>query len=565
MEIKFKNMKKVYTLLTIVMLLTIKGLAQQQNYGGMITQNEDGTYFYMRSSLEMVYIDSDYFPNKELVDNSWNNYMDPQKNFPNQYNKHGADIGKVMFGEGKDVTDKQMERLITNYINNNKIANKLVMRWFNYNRNGKVKYDIDYPENPDAMINMQTVFDRGYYTVNSGDENVSMSALKRDKDTQIKELSMKLLPFTFMTFTKLEFYENEPVARAVRDAALALAKAAYDTNIKNGMDQKAAQFRYNLAAMAANGVYAATKDGYTLKSNTWLYKLVWDEETELYFNNEVLKKPRLLETSNKFRMEYVDCQSNSSTVIISATRTFEQIINLTMVRNLNKVFLKLQNRNDVFKVWTPILDFYSLVSPRLEARITVDGKLITAKIGTKEGLRGGEQFSVYDDEGNFYGYAIAQKGKIWDNGDETDGDAQEYYVPQLDKKGNPVTYTTFKGKKLKNARTGLILMNPMPPKKARIAARIGTKEGVENGDKFYVYQYDAIKKVLLKKGTVTVVKNKVWDNIYFNNHDMRLRTQEQQNANTVLKKRDKEGFRTTETLFKGGCKVQPGMFLRKVK
>ena len=556
-------MKKIFTLL-VAILLTVSVIAQTQNYGNRISQNEDGTYFYMRSSLEMVYIDSEYFPNKELVDESWNNYMDPQKNFPNQYNKHGADIGTVELGGNNKLSDKEMANRIMTYINKNRIANRLVMKWFNYNPNGKMAYDIEYPENPEAMINMQTIFNRGYYTVNAGDENLSLSALKRNRDVQIKELSMKLLPFTFMTFTKLEFYENEPVARLVRETAIATADAAYNKAIKDGTDPKSAKFWRDIAVAAANTVYNATKDGYTLRSNTWLYKLVWDEETEYFFNNEVLKNPKLIETSNKFKMEYVDCQSNTSTVIISATRTFEQIINLTMVRNLNKVFVDLQNRNDVFKVWTPLLDFYSLVSPRLEARITVDGKKITAKIGTKEGLRGGEQFSVYDDDGNFYGYAIAQKGMIWDNDEGFGEDAACNYEPQVDKKGNLMTCTTFKGKKLKHARTGLILSNPMPPKKMRIAARIGTKEGVENNDKFVVYQYDAGKDELVKKGTVKVVKNKVWDNIYFNNNDLKLKNREQ-SAQTVLKKRDKEGFRTTETLFKGSCKVQPGMFLRKTK
>ena len=556
-------MKKLYALLFCVILLTINGLSQTQHYTGMISQDEDGTYFYMRSSLEMVYLDSEYFPNKEIVDNSWNDYMDPQKNFPNQYNKHGAEIGVVPLGGNSEVSDEEMARLILNYINRNKVANKLIMRWFNYNKDGKITYDVDYPENPEAMINMQTIFDRGYYTVNAGDENLSMSALKRDRDIQIKELSMKLIPFTFMTFTKLEFYENEPVARAVRDAAVIAANAAYEKAVKDGTDKKTAGFWRDLAVAAANTIYNSTKDGYTLKSNTWLYKLVWDENTQLYFNNKVVENPRLLESSDMFKMEYVDCQSNKSTVIISAARSFEQIINLTMVRNLNKVFVELQNRNDVFKVWTPLLDFYSLVSPRLEAPITVDGKVITAKIGTKEGLRGGEQFSVYDEEGNFYGYAIAQKGKVWDNGDENDGDAQEFYEPQVDKSGKPVTCTTFKGVKLKNARTGLILSNPKPPKKMRIAARIGTKEGVEEGDKYIVYQYDAANQCLKKVGSVKVAKGKVWDNYYYNATSNRLA--QGQTANVPLKKRDKEGFRITETQFKGGCKVQPGMFLRKEK
>ncbi len=553
---------KKYILFICVILLTINGLSQSQLYSGMISKDDDGAYFYMRSSLEMVYIDSDYFPNKELVDNSWNNYMDPQKNFPNQYNKHGAEIGVVPVGIDREMSDKEMANLLLNYINRNKIANKLIMRWFNYNKDGKIAYDTDYPENPEAMINMQTIFERGYYTVNAGDENLAMSALKRDRDIQIKELSMKLLPFTFMTFTKLEFYENEPVARAVRDAAIIAAETAYTKAVNEGSKEQTARLLCDLAIIAANAAYNATKDGYTLRTNTWLYKLVWDEKTELYFNNKVLENPRLLENSNAFKMEYVDCQSNKSLVIFSVTRSFEEIINLTMVRNLNKVFVELQNRNDVFKVWTPLLDFYSLVSPRLEAPVTVDGKMITAKIGTKEGLRGGERFSVYDEDGKFYGYAIARQGMVWDNGDETGNDSQELYEPQLDKKGNLVTCTTFKGKKLKNARTGLLLLNPMPPKRMRIAARIGTKEGVENNDKYNVYQYDAAKQSLNKAGTVKVVKGKIWDNYYYNAGDANRRAQGQPAS---LKKRDKDGFRITETQFKGKCKVQPGMFLRKYK
>ena len=560
-------MKRLFTSLIAVILLTVNVFAQEQNYGGMITQNADGTYFYMRSSLEMVYIESEDFPNKDLVNSSWNEYMDPNKNFPNQYNKHGVNIGSVSVGptkkvnnDGKkvDIADDVIKDRITKYISDNKIANKLVMRWFDYNPNGTINYDIDNPENPDAKIGMKTIFERGYYTVNADDEDISMSALKRDKDTQIKELSMKLIPFTFMTFTKFDFYENEPVARVIRDAAIVTADVIYAQALKNGTNKTFADIAHAAAVAAANGAYNATKDGYTLRSDTWLYKLVWNSEMEAYFNNEVVRNPRLLETSNRFRMEYVDHQENKSIVLISATRTFSQIIDLTMVRNLNKVFEQLQIRNDVFKVWTPLLDFYSLVSPRLTAPITVEGKKITAKIGTKEGLRGGEQFAVVDEDGNFYGYVIAQKGMIWDNDEGIGDDAADKYVPQVDKKKKRVTATTFKAKGLKNARTGLLLSNPTPPKKMRVAARVGTKEGIEDDDVFEVFQYDAVSKKLIKKGTMKPVKGKIWDNIYYNNSGSTGAK-----TSVALKKRDKDGLRVTETLFKGSCKVQPGMFLRK--
>lgn len=154
-------------LLTIMVLSSFSVSGQEQNYGEMISQNNDGTYFYMRSSLEMVYIDGGSFPQKDIVDKSWENYMDPEKNFPNQYNKHYANIGNVVYNGKKDVTVAQMTTMISNYIKEQHLANKLVQRWFNYNPQGSISYDIDNPTNPDAKINMQTVFERGFYNVNA--------------------------------------------------------------------------------------------------------------------------------------------------------------------------------------------------------------------------------------------------------------------------------------------------------------------------------------------------------------------------------------------------------------
>lgn len=382
--------------------------------------------------------------------------------------------------------------------------------------------------------------------------------MKREREAQIKDLSVKLLPFTFMTFTKLDFYENEPVARAIRDAAIITAKNVRDNAIKNGANPNTSNIICDLACLTAQSVYAATKDGYTLHSTTWLYRLVWDHNTEAYFYKYVIENPSLLETSKEFKMEYIDCQENKSTVIISATRTKERIIDLTVTRNLNKVFRDLQHRNDVFKVWTPLLDFYSMVSPNLMAPITVDGKNITAEIGTQEGLRGGERFSVVDEDGNFYGFIEAKKGMVWDNAIVEGGDDARYYESQLDKKGHPVTVTTFKGK-AKKLRTGLLLCDPKAPKKMRVAARIGTKEDIDGGDRFFVYVYDANTKTLKKTGAVNAVKGKIWDNMYYNSGK-----ENDTNGNT-LKKRDKDGLRTTETLFKGSCKIQPGMFIRRAK
>ena len=92
------------------------------------------------------------------------------------------------------MSDQDMAKAILQYINRNHMANKLVMRWFDYNPKGSIEFDVENPENRDAMISMGTIFERGYYTVNAGDESVTMTALKRDRDTQIKDLATTPMP-----------------------------------------------------------------------------------------------------------------------------------------------------------------------------------------------------------------------------------------------------------------------------------------------------------------------------------------------------------------------------------
>ena len=70
--------KSIYTFFTVVCLAgTTQSVAQELS--------ED--FKYRRSSLSMILIETDNFPNKEAVMSSWNNYP-----FPDKYNKHEVDL-----------------------------------------------------------------------------------------------------------------------------------------------------------------------------------------------------------------------------------------------------------------------------------------------------------------------------------------------------------------------------------------------------------------------------------------------------------------------------------------
>jgi hypothetical protein len=391
----------------------------------LTAQNSPQDLKYRRSSLSMVLIESENFPNKDAVMSSWNNYI--TKQFPDKYNKHNIDLKSINLGainlteqellDAGFSTDKKIDEndefkvKIDKVIKERKLANQLVASWFNLKPDGK--YDVS------------VIQDRGSYNASQLDAGIASD--QKRQNASLQDAGKELISNTFITFTKLKFVENEPVARAIRDAAKIAA-----TQSLAGKPQ----FAIDLAMAGIDKVYEKTKEGYSLWSNTWLYKLSWDDKT-LYTIYDLLDNPAEFAKSDALSLEFVNFQSNMSLVTfkLGETRTQEQIIDLALVRNVDNAFAKLQKENDVFKPKVPILT----------------DKPVTAQIGMKEGLKGGEKFEVLEyrqdaDGVSFYkkvGTVKVNKKQVWDN---------RYYAgekpekEQLDKDGNPVNATLFKGK-----------------------------------------------------------------------------------------------------------------------
>jgi hypothetical protein len=408
---------------------------------------------YRRSSLSMVLIESESSPNKDAVMSSWNNYP-----LPDKYNNHDIDlksfnINAVQLSE-KDLlnagfltdtlkntfqitkatvslkpvkylntektlavvmpTDKQEYQLkIDKVVNDNKMANKLVAKWFNRSTDGK--------------FDMSLIQERGFYNASEMEASIAQGQTKGL--ASLGDAGEELLRNTFVTFTKLEFIENEPVAAIVRDAAKEVALESLAGS---------PQFLINKTMKGLDKVYEKTKEGYSLWSKTWLYRLNWNDSIATIFYNELWSNPSAFDKSDLFSLEFVGAQYNQSLVTfkIGEKRTQEQIIDLAMVRNIDNAFAKLQKQNDVFKPKTPVLT----VNP------------ITAQIGMKEGLTGGESFDVLEmtfnqktglTEYKKVGSAKADKKIIWDNRYNAGEQAEQV----LDEDGNPITATLFKGGK----------------------------------------------------------------------------------------------------------------------
>ena len=130
-----------------------------------------------------------------------------------------------------------------------------------------------------------------------------------------------------------------------------------------------------------------------------------------------------------FPLEFVGQEKATSLVTFSlkkgeAERTEDQIIELSTLRNIDKVFTNLQREYEVFK---PLYQL-SGIDP------------FAAKLGMKEGLEGGEKFEILEIKNGQYNRIetiTVDKNKIWDN---------RYGAPKQD-----IEQTYFKGKN-KDAR-----------------------------------------------------------------------------------------------------------------
>jgi len=416
---------------------------------------------YRRSSLSMVLIESESFPNKDAVMKSWNNYP-----FPDKYNAHDMETKSFSIDAIK-LTDKDLfeagylQDTLNNVLKITKAASLSPIRYLNDDKTlafalptEKQEYQIKidkvirekglakqlvstwFNRSSDGKFDMKIIQERGFY--NATEMEASIASGQARGLSSLGDAGEELIKNTFITFTKLNFFENEPAAALLRDAA--------KTQIAKDMAGKP-QVLIDKAIQAADLAYEKGKEGYSLFSKTWLYSLAWNDSISNIFYSELWGNSEAFEKTDIFNLEFVGVQYNQSLVTfkIGETRSQEQIIDLALVRNVDNAFSKLQKQNDVFKPAIPV----SSSDP------------IMAQIGLKEGIAAGDKFEVlemmWDEKAGKTTWttvgkcAVNKKTPIWDNRYNAGEDTE----PQKDEEGNLIGSTAFKGSK--KIQVGMLL------------------------------------------------------------------------------------------------------------
>lgn len=358
---------------------------------------------YVRSSLHLHLVDDFDFENGEYVLKSYNKFI-----FPENYNDHTISERKVKLSEfelteeekksaGKKdnllgdiakssvegstggllkIQDNSMVKLqLDKYISERKIPLELVKKWWNIDENGNFSNSL--------------VMERSLQT-----QSTELSAIASASGTGSVDQFNKLINNTFLVFTRLYFVSNEIAAEAIRQVAY---KAA----------EKLPGMANTLAIKAADKIYNKTSEGFSVWTTAWLYQLDWNEETFNLFTSTIVDNKidmGKLESMN-FKLNFIGQEKATSLVTFSLkksdkNRTEQDIFDLSTIRNMDKVLVKLQKKYEVFKPIFPLKDGFSMAA------------------GTKEGIEGGETFEVLETKNGVYnriGTMKVDSKKVWDN------------------------------------------------------------------------------------------------------------------------------------------------------
>ena len=365
---------------------------------------------YVRSSLHMHLVDDFSFENGDKVLMSYNKFE-----FPQNYNDHRIDLSKIKLSEfelsdeekeaaGKKksmlgsalgdaakgavaestgglvkVQDNSMVKLqLDKYVKEKKMGHELIKKWFNIADDG-------------SGAGLGMILERA--AMSKSNEMAAIGDASGTGDTEAQYIN--IVDNTFVVFTRLNYVSNAIAAEVIRQVAYQQAA-------------KVPAMLQNKAYQVADKIYEKTSEGYSVWTTAWLYKLSWTQE--MYAQLGKLRNDEGIINMDKFyamdvSLEFLSQEKATSLVTFSLKkedkgRTEQDVFDLSTVRNMDKVLVKLQKKNEVFKPIFPLRDGFAVAA------------------GSKEGIDGGETFEVLETKNGKYNRIGTMKvdGKrVWDN------------------------------------------------------------------------------------------------------------------------------------------------------
>lgn len=319
----------------------------------------------------------------------------------------GGGAGKFMKGLGASAlgsnssmvrvekVDDYMHAAVNKFLNDNKVADHMVAKWYGYNPEGTPKF------------NTGLIQERGLENASAAE--LAKASANADFKAMLSSQGFELLNNTFVVATNLRFRNNKALAKEISElAGGATAVAGSKMGALGG-----------LAAMGAQkgieaSLNALMKDMYSVTAVTNLYKLDWNDEIDMALSDKVLYNENAtlqdLLDAGLCKLTYVGQTKARSGVKKDKEKTLDQLAASATARAIDKALAKLQVENEVFRTTVPVSK-------------SADG-FVYAKIGSKEGVTEGDEYEVLeqqlDPKTNKVVYkkvasAKVEKGGVWFN------------------------------------------------------------------------------------------------------------------------------------------------------
>lgn len=347
-------------------------------------ESQNDIFNYRRSSIcSMLILHSEQDFANEIQDQF------QQIPVPDKYNDHNLSV-KVISVDKKGKYDDD----ITAFVERNQIASRLVAKWFNR--------DILTGE-----CDLDLVKQRGLYNATAMDQELAKRSVRGT--AMLEDAGEDLIGNTFLLMNEVSYVDKSKRSKTwglIGGIAVGLLTLGAGGSVSDATDM-----------MNNTASIISSYKGFTVKIETRLYRLVWDDEAQgTFYKNHFAtkaddaKKQAFENERNKYHLEYVGSvvSKGGKTSFLGINEEEPEImVRKACARAIDENVVDLQKKYEFFRVRTPITS----VDP-----------IITAKIGLKEGLTKDSRFEVLQPEEKNGKTTYKRVGivrpipnKIWDN------------------------------------------------------------------------------------------------------------------------------------------------------
>lgn len=319
---------------------------------------------------------------------------------PDRYNDHSLSLRTInAFGKPDE---KEQLRQLEDFIKRNKIAKRMVAKWFDRDKE-------------DGTFNMELIKERGNYNATIEDMNVAMQTTRGK--AMLEDAGEQLISNTFLVVNDVTYVNKQSRAEAWQAAFELATMVATLGASAGGKDAKKTSESVAGVGVLGNTITSLIA-GFGVNIRSYLFRLTWNDDiagqfySQYYYdkNNVSTDKKKAFDLDdNLFKLEYVGSfESSSSKTVTRGLHKDEEVFKKVLTRAFDENIVQLRKKFEVFKITAPIYQ--------------IDGEEIRIHIGKKEGITSGSRFEVLErmeDADGKLSYkrrgVIKPQNKIWDN------------------------------------------------------------------------------------------------------------------------------------------------------